>query len=199
MSNLRPVVILPYALILLRLFCGIGVLCFNYHDAAVLIAVGFISDFLDGYLARIFKVSTSTLRRIDTVIDRIFWLCILLAAWYRYTLFLTGKMEWIILVLSLEVLNYAISFVRFRREVSTHAILAKCWAITLVLAFIELFLRGDSPLLFNVALVTGIISRIDTMLILLILRKWDHDIPSFYHAVLLRQGKPIRRLKLFNG
>jgi len=32
-----------------------------------------------------------------------------------------------------------------------------------------------------------------------ILKDWTNDIPSLYHAVLIRKGKEIKRHKLFNG
>jgi hypothetical protein len=34
---------------------------------------------------------------------------------------------------------------------------------------------------------------------LFILRKWTNDVPSLFQAVLLRQGKAIKRNKMFNG
>jgi CDP-diacylglycerol---glycerol-3-phosphate 3-phosphatidyltransferase len=164
-----------------------------------LIIVGFLTDFFDGYIARLLGISNQKLRRLDTLVDRVFWLSILCAVWIISSSYIKTKMYWIILVLVLEIINYLISYIRFRKEISTHAILSKLWAVTLVLGFCDLVLNGQSKYLFDLTILFGIISRLDTGLIMLILPRWDHDIPSFYHAIKIRKGKEIKRIKLFNG
>jgi phosphatidylglycerophosphate synthase len=164
-----------------------------------LIIAGFLSDFLDGYIARLLHISTQKLRRMDTIVDRVFWLSVLYAVWMLAPGFLIARKYTILLVLGLEALNYLISFVRFRKEIATHAILSKLWAVTLLVGFCDLVLHGNSPFLFDTSIVFGVVSRIDTGLIMLILPRWDHDIPSVYHAILIRKGKEIKRLKIFNG
>jgi len=44
----------------------------------------------------------------------------------------------------------------------------------------------------------GFISHIERILITLLLPKWTHDIPSFYHAYLIRKGVGFKRNKLLN-
>jgi len=51
----------------------------------------------------------------------------------------------------------------------------------------------------NICFYLGIISGVEIMVILLILKVWTNDVPGIYHAILLRQGKTIKRNKLFNG
>jgi phosphatidylglycerophosphate synthase len=198
---------IPMALILSRIIIGILIVILSLYSKisdyrkiiAFLIVIGFLTDFFDGYLARLLGISTQHLRRLDTLVDRIFWLLVLYAVWLISANFLMDRFYLILLVLGLEGLNYLISFLRFRKEISTHAILSKFWAITLLLGFCDLILNEKSVYLFDISLFFGIISRIDTGLIMLILPRWDHDIPSFYHAILIRQGKTITRSKLFNG
>ncbi len=197
---------IPLTLVILRLIIGFVIMLLStIHNADysnlifLLIVIGFLTDFFDGYIARLLNISTQFLRRLDTIVDRFFWLSILFAVWKLHSDFLETKLLWIFIVLALEVLNYLISFLRFKREISTHAILSKIWAITLLLAFCDLILNGHSHYLFDIALAVGVISRLDTGLIMLILPKWDHDIPTFYHAIMIRNGKEIKRMKLFNG
>ncbi|WP_374164563.1 hypothetical protein [Arcticibacter sp. MXS-1] len=45
----------------------------------------------------------------------------------------------------------------------------------------------------------GIVSRIENLAILLLLKSWESDIPSVVHALQRRRGKDIKRNKLFNG
>jgi CDP-diacylglycerol---glycerol-3-phosphate 3-phosphatidyltransferase len=197
---------LPLVLILSRMIIGIIIFLVSFSDAndkgiivCWLIVIGFLSDFFDGYIARILGISNQFLRRIDTIVDRVFWLSILYTVWSLTSDFLITRVYWILLVLGLEMINYMISFIRFHKEISTHAILSKLWAVTLLFGFCDLILNGKSSYLFDLSILFGIISRIDTGLIMLILPAWDHDIPSFYHAIIIKKGKEIKRFKIFNG
>jgi hypothetical protein len=92
-----------------------------------------------------------------------------------------------------------ISYIKFRKEVATHAILSKIWTLTIMAVLTQIVLSCESLFLFNLCFYLGMISRIEIMGILLILKNWTNDVPSVYHVVLLRQGKTIKRNKLFNG
>ena len=52
---------------------------------------------------------------------------------------------------------------------------------------------------FELAIFFGILSHIDRILITLILPKWTHDIPSTYHAILIRKGIKFKKNIYFNG
>ena len=51
---------------------------------------------------------------------------------------------------------------------------------------------------FRAAIVLGLISHIDRILITLILPSCTHDTPSAHHAYLIRKGIAFRKNKLFN-
>ncbi len=93
---------------------------------------------------------------------------------------------------------YLVSLARFGKLPSPHAILSKFWGIYLVVEF-SLLILGVNGSHFMFALYIGIFVHLDRVLIYILLREWDHDIPSSYHALLIRNGKSIHRNKLFNG
>jgi len=64
---------------------------------------------------------------------------------------------------------------------------------------IQLIATSSSTILFNICFVVGLITRLEIIIILLLIRQWTNDVPSVYHAFLLRKGKTITRNKLFNG
>ena len=66
-------------------------------------------------------------------------------------------------------------------------------------ALVQIVASGDSVLLFNLCFYTGILNKLEIIAMLLIIKKWHNDIPTVYHAVLLRKEKAIKRNKLFNG
>lgn len=161
--------------------------------------LGLFSDIFDGIIARKQRISTEKLRRMDSQIDMFFWLCIALSTWIIYPQLFKDNYLAIIAIAAMEVLCYAISIIKFKKETCTHAFLSKLWGITLLIAFTSLLGFNHAGIPFYVTIILGLISQIDVITIILLLPKWSHDIPSSYHAYLIRKGKPIKRNKLLNG
>ncbi len=103
------------------------------------------------------------------------------------------------ILIGFEILTYLASFVKFKKEIATHSIGAKIWTLFLFATLVEIILKCNSILLFNVCFWFGLLTRLEIIGIILILKKWTNDVPSIYHAYLLKQGKEISRNKLFNG
>ena len=159
---------------------------------------GLLTDIFDGIIARKFGVSSEKLRRLDSQIDLIFWLSIGFAAYFLNPDLI--KTEWlsIVLVFSLEVLCYLVSWIKFGKETCTHAWLSKLWGVSLVIAFTYLIGFQNAGWAFDLAVILGLISHLDVILIILILPKWQYDIPTFYHAWKIRKGKKLKKSVLVN-
>lgn len=197
---------LPKILIYSRLIIGIVILIFsllhinNYEIIAVILfIIGLLTDIFDGIIARYLKVSTSNLRRLDSTVDQIFFVTVAVATFIEYPdFFLNNKIELIIL-LGIEGLSYIICFLKFNKEVATHTIASKIWTLILFATLIQIMITSDSEILFQATFYVGIVTRLEIIAIIFLLRKWTNDVPSFYHAILLRQGKSIKRHKFLNG
>ena len=197
---------IPIGLIYSRLILGFVVLFLSiykfdlsrYFIVSIMIWA-IVSDIFDGIIARKLNVSSQKLRRLDSSIDQIFWICALIGTFILCKNFFIENEIKFFTILFLEGLTYLISFLKFKKEVATHAILSKFWALTVMATLIQVVLTCNSIVLFNVCIYFGILTRIEIIAILLILKNWTNDVPSFYHAILLRQGKKIKRNKLFNG
>lgn len=165
----------------------------------VLMYLGLISDIFDGIIARKQQLSTTRLRRMDSQTDMIFWLSIGFATWMLYPKLISDNLFAIRVILAMEISVYVISIVKFKRETCTHAFLSKLWGITLLIAFTSLIGFNHAGVPFMLAIIMGLISHVDRILITLILTEWTHDVPSAYHAWLLRKGKDFKRNKYLNG
>ena len=165
----------------------------------ILMYLGLISDILDGIIARKQGVSTEKLRRLDSQTDMIFWLSIGIATWILHPKLIAENKFFIITIIVLEIACYVISWIKFRKETCTHAFLAKLWGLTLLVAFTSLIGFNYAGIPFYTAIIVGLLSYIDVILIILILPHWTHDIPSAYHAYLIRKGIPFKRNKFLNG
>jgi CDP-diacylglycerol--glycerol-3-phosphate 3-phosphatidyltransferase len=197
---------LPLALILFRLLLAplILFLAWKVGEPAkpillTMMYLGLISDILDGIIARKQGVSSASLRRMDSQTDMIFWLSIGIATWMLHPQLIKDNAVAVYLILGMEVAVYVISIARFGRETCTHAFLSKLWGITLLIAFTSLLGYNHAGIPFMLAIVLGLISHLDRILITLILPRWTHDVPSAYHAYLIRKGIDFKRNEYLNG
>lgn len=198
---------LPLALVYFRLLLGFIVLglCWGAPTPplrqllAALVVLGLLSDVFDGIIARRLGVATPRLRRLDSSVDTIFWLCVVAGVMLLCPRFLPEKAGWIGGVLGLEALTYRVSYVRFRKEIALHTLGAKLWTLLLTAMLLQLLLTGQTGWLFGACVALGIVSRLEILGIVCLLRSWAADIPTLYHALQVRRGQPIRRHPLFNG
>ena len=197
---------LPILLIYSRILFGIVIIGLsilrpeNFRLIIImLIALGLISDIFDGIIARRLGISTAKMRRMDSTVDQFFWLAVVAAAYIIDPQFFKDNRIQIIIIISLEAICYLISFLKFKKEVATHAISSKIWTLILFATLIQIIAVNHSTILFNICLYLGIATRLEIISIVLLIKTWTNDVPSVYHAVLIRKGKPIKRHKLFNG
>ncbi|WP_343747352.1 CDP-alcohol phosphatidyltransferase family protein [Fluviicola sp.] len=196
---------IPTALILFRLALApiIFILALVFGQEArflivVLMYLGLISDIFDGIIARRLGVATEKIRRFDSQTDMLFWLSIGISTWLLYPNVISENKVPIIAILAMEGMCYVISIIKFGKETCTHAFLSKLWGITLLIGFTSLIGFNYAGIPFLIAIFFGLISHLDRILITLLLRSWTHDVPSCYHAYLLRKGLEIKRNKLLN-
>lgn len=196
---------IPILLIVFRFLLGpiLIVLTYNYgneirKELVVLIFLGLLSDIFDGIIARRFGTSSEKLRRMDSQTDLVFWLCVAWCSWILNPEIIKENAITIAVIFVMEALTYVFSFMKFGKETCTHAFLSKLWGITLLLAFVGMIGFGYAGITFSLAIVFGIVGHIDVLLIVLILPRWTFDVPSCYHAYLIRKNIPFKKNKLFN-
>lgn len=199
MKNL-PILLIIFRFTLAPIIIGLSSVYGEKASLAIVILMylGLLSDILDGILARKMEISTTKLRRLDSQVDMIFWISIGISAWLLHADILSSKFTEIIILLILEAMCYVISFIRFGKETCTHAFLFKMFGLALLLAFTAIIGFGITGTAFNIAFIVALLAYTDRILIVLILPYWTHDIPSCYHAYLIRKGRSFKRYKLFN-
>ena len=196
---------IPYLLILLRFLSAIIILYLGYFVGetsrtliVILMYFGLLTDIFDGIIARKVGVSSEKLRRLDSQTDLVFWLSIGFATYWLNSEIIKDHWKSISLIFGMEALCYIISFWKFGKETCTHTWLSKFWGLSLLIAFTFLIGFSTANWAFYLCLILGLISYIDVILIILILPKWQFDVPSSYHAWKIRQGKSIKKSVLLN-
>jgi len=197
---------IPYLLILFRFLLAPTILLISYligergtYLVLVLMFLGLFSDIFDGIIARKMKIDTERMRRLDSQTDLIFWLSIAWSCYVIYPELIKANLIGVVALLLMEALCYAISFIKFKKETCTHAFISKMCGITLLITFTSLLGFAYGGWILTICIVLGLISQIDVILIILFLPKWTHDIPSFYHAILIRKGIEFKKSKYLNS
>lgn len=197
---------IPIALIYSRFLIGVIIILLSIIKiehyktfAIILLTLGLLTDIFDGIIARKLKISTERLRRLDSTVDQIFFISVAVATYVQCMDFFRENSLKLAILLGSEGLAYLVCFIKFRKEIATHSIGSKIWTLLLFATFIQVILNCRSATLFNICFYTGLATRLEIIAIILTLKKWTNDVPTFYHAIKLRQNKEIKRHKMFNG
>ncbi|WP_343665173.1 CDP-alcohol phosphatidyltransferase family protein [Chryseobacterium mucoviscidosis] len=196
---------IPYLLIATRFILAPIILLLAYFKGAEsrflilnLMYFGLLTDIFDGIIARKVGVSSEKLRRLDSQTDLIFWLSLGFASYFLNAELIKNEWKGVALIFIMEALCYIISWLKFGKETCTHAFLSKMWGLSLLIAFTCLIGFQQAGWAFYLTVILGFISHIDVILIILILPKWQYDVPSSYHAWRIRKGKQRKKSIFFN-
>lgn len=185
---------LPAALVAIRALCGPVLLAavlaaWPGAVAAGLVTLAFVSDVADGILARRIGVATEALRRADSIVDVVFYACAFAALVARYPEAVRAHAVGIGAVVALEVARAVLERAKFGRLAAYHMMSAKAWGIALWLGFCEVFLTGGGGILFETAIVLGIVADTEGLAASIVLSTWRHDVPSLWHAVRIERDR----------
>ena len=196
---------IPYLLIATRFLLApiiIALAYFKPENSSFLIVLlmyfGLLTDIFDGIIARKVGVSSEKLRRLDSQTDLIFWLALSFSVYLFNPEIIAYEWKIVALILLMEALCYIISFVKFKKEPCTHAWLSKLWGLSLVISFTYLIGFQQVGWAVFTTVILGFISHLDVILIILILPKWQYDVPSSIHAWKIRKGKQRKKSVFFN-
>lgn len=196
---------IPYLLIAIRFILAPIILLLAYFKGVesrflilFLMYFGLLTDIFDGIIARKGGVSSEKLRRLDSQTDLVFWLSLGFASYFLNAELIKNEWKGVALIFIMEALCYMISWLKFGKQTCTHAFLSKMWGLSLLIAFTYLIGFQQAGWTFYLTVILGFVSHIDVILIILILPKWQYDVPSSYHAWKIRKGKQRKKSIFFN-
>jgi len=150
---------------------------------AACLVLAFVSDILDGVIARRLGVATPGLRRLDSLADTIFYVAAVFAIGCLHPDFLRAHAVALSVLVALELARYAFDLRKFGREASYHMWSSKLWGIFLFLGCLALLaLDNDGPIS-TMAIYVGIVADLEGLAISAVLPQWRTDVPTFFHAL----------------
>jgi phosphatidylglycerophosphate synthase len=159
--------------------------------AAVLIAS--LSDVYDGKIARRFGVDTPGLRRFDSIADTVFYIFVAAAIWMIHPDVI--RSHWLLLAafIAMQVGGHLLDLKKFGRDTSYHTWTGRAFGLSLFVAATFIFWTGTAVPWLAIALIVGIISHIDALIITLTLPEWHHDVHTIANARRIRDDFRLRR------
>jgi CDP-diacylglycerol--glycerol-3-phosphate 3-phosphatidyltransferase len=145
-----------------------------------------LTDWLDGKLARRWGSATPGLRQADSIADTVYVIAIAVSLWFSHPSIMYAHSWGIGLVIALELRRYPLDWWRFGRGASYHALSAKLFGISLLVAVSAIMVFDDAGPFLWIALFIGVVSEIEGIVISLVLPKWTHDVKSIRMALALR-------------
>ncbi len=140
------------------------------------------SDVVDGYLARKSGVTSELGARLDSWGDLATYMSLPLFAWWLWPELLLAEFRYLACAIFAYTLPIGVGLFRFGRLTSYHTWAAKGTAGMMGIALFVLFSGGTSwP--FHVATFLLVVEAMEEIAITCVLRGWETDVPSLWHAV----------------
>ncbi|MEB3218989.1 MAG: CDP-alcohol phosphatidyltransferase family protein [Nostocales cyanobacterium 94392] len=160
------------------------------HKTSYWFIIGYIiavlSDIFDGIIARRLKVSTAQLRQADSWADICLYLGVAISTWLVYPQVIIDFQLPLLSAITIQLILFAISLIKFRKFPSFHTYTAKAWGLALLAATIGLFGFGYANTLW-LAIILCWLNSLEEIIMTLLLPTWQCDILSIFHALELRK------------
>jgi CDP-diacylglycerol--glycerol-3-phosphate 3-phosphatidyltransferase len=182
----------PEALIAFRAACAplIFVLaCFGFPRPllAGVVLAAFVSDILDGAIARRSGCVTAGLRHADTLVDTLFYIAAGVALHVAVPRAFSGQTLSLSLLIVAHVSRTTFELAKYGRIASYHMWSSKALGVVMVAAMTAVFLSGRPSALVTVTLWFAVLNELEGFAASLMLPSWQADVPSIVHAWLDRK------------
>jgi phosphatidylglycerophosphate synthase len=158
--------------------------CFEFPGPllAGVLAAGFLSDLVDGRLARRMGMATPSLRYADTLVDTVFYVAAACALAVAVPGAFEGTGVLLVALITIHVSRATFEVTKYGRVASYHMWSAKALGVLLAVAIAASFATGRPNVLLTCALWLGIGNQLEGFAASAILQAWSADVPSVFHA-----------------
>lgn len=140
-----------------------------------------ISDILDGFIARVFKLQTELGASLDAMADLGMYCCAVLGLFIFKIVFLKNYWIEISIVFGFFIIARILTFIRYKKIFNSfHSYLSKVMAYVQGVFIMILFLIDFKWYFFYPAIIIGIISNIEECILLFLLKKDEINVKGLY-------------------
>ena len=158
---------------------------------AWLVIINLVTDALDGFIARHWKMETSIGVKFDSIGDLTTDVLTLLGLVVLEQPFVRSNILPIGLLIGFYLAPQVLSLLRFHRLVSLHLYSSKLTNILLAVFFTAYFLVAYVPVLFYTMIVVGILGAIEEIAVLCFLKEHQENVRGLYWVLKGMKTKPM--------
>jgi CDP-diacylglycerol--glycerol-3-phosphate 3-phosphatidyltransferase len=159
---------------------------------AIFLVINLLTDVIDGYIARRFKMETEIGARLDAFADYFTYILVFIGLFVFKLDELKPYLVSAIIFVSMLVLTVIVSVIKFRKFHSYHTVIEKSGGYVQALFFIGLFTIGFIGPLYYFMIVFGILGAIETIAIDILIPEMRSDILGLYWV--LKERKAARKM-----
>jgi len=156
---------------------------------AIFLVINLLTDAIDGYIARRFKMETEIGARLDAFADYFTYILVFIGLFVFKLDDLRPYLVSAIIFVSMLVLTVIVSLIKFRKFHSYHTIIEKSGGYVQAVFFICLFSIGLIAPLYYFMIVFGILGAIETIVIDIIVPEMRSDILGLYWVLKERKAE----------
>lgn len=154
-----------------------------------LLLVSFITDMIDGTLARSFRVNSILGARLDSLGDDLTVLVAVAALFVHYPDFIQAQLALILIVLGVFAIQFIAGVLKFRKITSFHTYGAKVAALFQGVFLLSVFFFDEITMwLFYSAMIITLVELVEEIVLVFMLREWQTDVRSIVHVLRRRSS-----------
>ncbi len=171
----------------------LGLLLEGYYNLFKwLLLLSFFTDFIDGFLARKFKVTSVIGTRLDSIGDDLTVLVAMIGLVKMRPVFVKEQLVFFVILFILFLIQVSLALFRYRKLTSFHTYLAKLAAfaqgIFLLLAF---FLDEPLMILFYAAVLITFLELVEEIMMVALIPRWRTNLKGLYWVLKNKRKKKI--------
>lgn len=147
-----------------------------------MLLLSYSTDAIDGFLARKLKITSARGSQLDSFGDQLTLLAGFIGLLIFENQFIRDNYQWILIPLTLYLIQMLIAFRKYGKATAFHTYLAKLSAVIQALFILWLLFFGPVYWLFYVMIVIGIIETIEEILLIFLYPKWVAGVKGYYWA-----------------
>lgn len=155
----------------------------NQQLVSVFIALGLVTDLLDGIIARVFNMKTAIGARLDSWADTGIYICAFLAIYFFKWTEVEPHLLVLLIFFTTWLLSYAVVFIKFKGLIGLHTYFFKLTGYLQGAFIVVLFTWGFYPWLFYISLTVGTLACVEEIIIILLIKKPMMNVKGLYWII----------------
>lgn len=154
---------------------------------AILLAISYATDAIDGFLARKFKISSPRGSQLDSLGDQITLVLGLVGLFYFKTAFIKTHLILIAVAFSPYILQMLLAYFKYGKATAFHTYLAKASAIVQSLFILHALFFEPHIMFFYGMICIGVLETIEEIILIFMHEQWVSDVKGIYWALKSRR------------